>query len=207
MSIVIIGTGPAGRAAASVLPQAVVIARPDATAWHAEPGLVWVEDAAGIRAVPFARLLLAADEPLLLLALDCAFADGRPVVGPSGETSQAGIFAAGVVLGATTAEEAARQGAIAARVLAGLPPEGAIATPPPRPLPEVARLDPLAVAQLLESPPGTERSAAALAQAGLRGGRLTSVVAPARNAGFAALAALAPAVLTPRGAQPDAERL
>jgi hypothetical protein len=158
--------------------------------------------------MPFTRLLLAADEPLLLLALGCEFIEGRPVVGPAGETTRPGIFAAGAVLGAATAEEAARQGAIAARALAGLPVEGQIAPPPPRTLPaDPERLDPLAVAQLLEGPAGEARSAMALAQAGLRGGRLTSVVAPARPVGFAALAALAPAMLPPRGTQPDAEKL
>ena len=92
--------------------------------------------------------------------------------------------------------------------MGGLPAEGSIGPPPPRfLLTEPERLDPLAVAQLLEGPAGAERSAVALAQAGLRGGRLTSVVAPARPVGFAALAALAPAVLPPRGTQPDAETL
>jgi hypothetical protein len=206
--MVIIGGGPAGRAAAAILPEAVPVARPAATAWHAEPGLIWLEDAAGVRALPFARLLLAADEPLLLLSLGCEFAAGRPVVGPTGETTVPGIFAAGGILGAASADEAARQGAIAARAMAGLPMEGSIAPPPPRALPaDPERLDPLAVAQLLESEASADRSAMALAQAGLRGGRLTSVVAPARPVGFAALVALAPAVLPPRGTQPDAETL
>ena len=44
---------------------------------------------------------------------------------------------------------------------------------------------------------------ARLAQAALRGPRLTSLVAPARPVGFAALAAMAPATLTPRGPQED----
>lgn len=208
MNVVIIGRGPAGRAAAAILPDAVPVARPEVTAWHAEPGLVWLQDAAGVRALPFTHLLLAADEPLLLLALGCEFAEGCPLVNQEGETTRPGIFAAGAILGATTAEVAARQGAIAARALAGLPPEGCIAPPPPRALPpDPERLDPLAVALLLEGPPGQPRNAMGLAQMGLRGGRLTSVVAPARPVGFAALAALAPAVLPLRDAQPDAETL
>jgi hypothetical protein len=206
--MVIVGGGPAGRAAAAFLPEAVSVARPAATAWHAEPGLVWIEDTAGVRALPFTRLVLAADEPLLLLSLGCEIVAGRPVVGPTGETTVPGIFAAGAILGAATADEAARQGAIAARAMAGLPMEGSIASLPPRALPaDPERLDPLAVAQLLEGEAGAARSAMALAQAGLRGGRLTSVAAPARPVGFAALAAFAPAVLPPRGTQPDAAKL
>ena len=201
--LVILGAGPAGSAAAAILPEARVIARPAATAWHAEPGRLWIETAAGVEAVGFDRLLLCADEPLLLLALGCAFADGRPQVDPTGQTSRPGIFAAGGVLGATRPRR---------------PP--ARAASPPRPWPACrrkaagrhaagrarsrrGRLDPLAIAQLLETPPGPARSAAVLAQAALRGPRLSSIAAPARNVGFAALAAMAPATLTPRETQAD----
>lgn len=200
--LVILGAGPAGRAAAAILPAARIIARPMATAWHTEPGRLWIETAAGVEAIPFDRLLLCADEPLLLLALGCAFADGRPQVDPTGRTSQPGIHAAGAILGATMAAEAARQGRIAAQALAGLPPEGTL-TATPLPEPVTSRLDPLAIAQLLETPPGPARSAAVLAQAALRGPRLSSVAAPARNVGFAALAAMAPASLKPRETQAD----
>ena len=200
--LVILGGGPAGCAAAAILPEARVIARPAATAWHAEPGRLWIETAAGVEAVGFDRLLLCADEPLLLLALGCTFAEGRPQVDPTGQTSRPGIFAAGGILGATTAEEAARQGRIAAQALAGLPPEGTLAATP-LPEPVASRLDPLAIAQLLETPPGPARSAGILAQAALRGPRLSSIAAPARNVGFAALAAMAPATLTPRETQAD----
>ncbi|MBL6455294.1 hypothetical protein JMJ55_08180 [Belnapia sp. T6] len=202
MRAVIIGAGPAGRAAAALLPEARVVTRPAETAWHAEPGRIWIEGAAGVAAVEFSRLLLAADEPLLLMALGCRFEAGRPVVDEAGQTTRPGIFAAGAILGAADAEEAARQGAIAARALAGLPPDGRIAASP-RPLPAAERLDPLAVAQLLEEEPGPDRSARALAQAELRGARLTSLVAPARPVGFAALAAMAPASLAPCGTQAD----
>jgi len=207
MTRIIIGDGPAGRAAAAVLPDAVVVARPACTAWHAEPGRIWVEDAEGVRALPFTALLLAADDPLLLLALGCAFADGRPVVDAGGATSIPGVFAAGAVLGAESAGDAARQGRIAARAMAGLLAESAMPPPTPRALPVAERLDPLAVAQLLETAPGEARTAMALAQMGLRGGRLTSVVAPARPVGFAALAALAPPSLAPAPAQSDREAL
>lgn len=207
-SVVIVGAGPAGRAAASVLSAARIVARPDATAWHAEPGRIWIETASGVQCLPFARLLLCADEPLLLLALGCAFAGGWPVVGTKGETSVPGIFAAGRILGATTPEEAARQGRIAACGLAGLAVEGGIDPPPPMPeAPGTERLDPLDIAQLLERPPGPERNRAALAQARARGPRLHGVVAPARPVGLAALAALAPAALAPRDAQQDAATL
>jgi hypothetical protein len=203
MRAVIIGAGPAGRAAAAVLPEARVVARPAETAWHAEPGRIWIEGGAGVAALDFDALLLAADEPLLLMALGCRFEDGRPVVDEAGQTTRPGIYAAGGILGAANADEAARQGAIAARALAGLPLNGRI-TAVPRLLPAGERLDPLAVAQLLEEPSGVDRNARALAQAALRGTRLTSLVAPARPVGFAALAAMAPATLASRGTQGDA---
>lgn len=57
MSTVIIGGGPAGRVAAAVLPDAILVARRAATAWHAEPGRLWLEDAAGVRSLLFTRLL------------------------------------------------------------------------------------------------------------------------------------------------------
>jgi hypothetical protein len=204
MGTVIIGAGPAGRAATAILPEARVIARPGMTAWHVEPGLVWVEGVAGVETVAFDRLLFCADEPLLLMALDCGFAGGRPVVDTAGRTTQPGIFAAGAILGAMTPEEAARQGGIAARTRAGLPPEGSLAAVPLPEPPPTERLDPLAITQLLEEPPGPGRNVQVLAQAALRGPRLSSVVAPARPVGFAALAARAPVALAPREAQTDA---
>jgi hypothetical protein len=204
-SIVIIGAGPAGQAAASLLPMARVIARPAMTAWHAEPGRVWVEDASGVTAVAFRQLLLCADEPLLLMALGCAFHDGQPVVDEAGRTSVTGVYAAGRILGAATPEEAAQQGRIAARVASGQPTQGRV-TPrvSPAALPAgTARLDPLDIARLLETPAGPDRNRAALAQAGARGGRLADLIAPARPVGFAALAALAPSRLEPRAQQMD----
>lgn len=205
-SIVIIGAGPAGQAAASLLPTARVIARPKATAWHAEPGRVWVEDASGVIEVEFQRLLLCADEPLLLMALGCAFHHGQPVVDDAGGTSVDGVYAAGRILGATTPEEAARQGRIAAQAATGRPTEGRIApcAAPTAPPTDTARLDPLDIARLLEIPVGPERNRVALAQVGVRGGRLTDLIAPARPVGFAALAALAPSRLDPREPQSDA---
>jgi len=196
--IVIIGSGPASVEAAAVLPEARVIA----SAWHAEPGRVWIEDASGVQPVPFTRLLLCDDVPLLLMALGCAFAGGRPVVDGTGQTSVAGVFAAGPVLGASEAD-AERQGRIAGSVLAGLPVEGAIvAVPIAEPAP-AERLDPLDLAILLEQKPSPERNRIALAQANARGPRLGGIVAPALPVGFAALAAIAPAVLTARDPQDD----
>ena len=55
--IVIVGAGPAGRTAAELLPQARVIARPDATAWHAEPGRLWLCRGMVILLVRLARQL------------------------------------------------------------------------------------------------------------------------------------------------------
>jgi hypothetical protein len=206
-AIVIIGAGPAGRAAAEAAPSARVVARPDATAWHMEPGRLWIEAASGVEAVPFTRLVLCADEPLLLMALGCAFAGLRPVVDRRGETSKPGVFAAGRILGASTAEEAARQGRIAAAAAWGEPVEGAIeasrAGDPVMP----ERLDPLSLAELLEQAPGPERNRAALAQALARGPLLSATVAPARPVGFAALVALAPASMPDRDLQQDSGRL
>jgi hypothetical protein len=208
-SIVIIGAGPAGQAAASLLPTARVIARPRTTAWHAEPGRVWVEDTSGITAVEFRQLLLCADEPLLLMALGCAFHHGQPVVDDAGGTPVPGVYAAGRILGAATPEEAARQGRIAAQAATGRPTEGRVAVraSPTAPSADAARLDPLDIARLLGTPAGPERNRAALAQAGVRGGRLVDLVAPARPVGFAALALLAPSRLDPREPQADAATL
>jgi hypothetical protein len=203
-TIVVIGGGAAGLAAAAILPAASVIARPDATAWHAEVGRIWIETASGIDAVPFTHLLLCADEPLLLHALGCAFAGERPVVDARGATSVDGVFAAGRILGATTPEQAARQARIAASALAGLPVEGRIELEPSVENASVERLDPLDIAILLERPVGPERNRVALAQTKARGDRLNGLVAPARPVGFSALAAAAPVKPEPREHQHDA---
>lgn len=206
-TIVVIGAGPAGLAAAAILPAARVIARPEATAWHAETGRIWIEAASGIASVAFTHLLLCADEPLLLHALGCTFLGDRPVVGACGDTSVDGVFAAGRILGATTPEQAAQQARIAASTLAGLPADGRIEVEPGVEHALVERLDPLDIAILLERPPGSERNRAALAQARTRGSHLTGLVAPAHPVGFMALAAAAPAKLDPREAQQDAASL
>lgn len=205
-TIVIIGAGPAGRAAREILPDARIIARPEATAWHAESGRIWVESAAGVQAVGFGRLLVCADEPLLLLALGCVFTGGRPNVDAAGATSIPGVYVAGRVLGAVTPEEAASQGRIAASALAGQPAGGRIEAKPLAIL-TTQRMDPLEIAQVLETPPGPERNRAALAQFGARGNRLRDLIAPARPVGFAALAALAPARLEERAPQSDSSSL
>ncbi len=186
-STIIIGAGPAGRAAAEVLPDARVIARPNATVWHAEEQTLWVESEGRVQSVAFSRLLLCADEKLLLVSLGCVFRDGVPVIDPVGQTTQPGIFAAGRILGAASPGEAAAQARVAARALAGLPPEGRIeiscASPPPLSVP---RRDPVEMAALLEAPPGAERDAALLAQVEQIG-----PVRPSRPVSFAALAAFA----------------
>jgi hypothetical protein len=206
-SIVVIGAGPAGLAAAAMLPAARVVARPEATAWHAEPGRIWIEAASGIASVPFTHLLLCAEEPLLLHALGCVFLADRPVVDAHGATSVDGVFAAGRILGAATPEEAARQARVAAATIAGLPAEGRIEVEPGAGHASVERLDPLDIAIMLERSSGPERNRAALAQARARGGHLTRLVAPARPVGFVALAAAAPARLDPREPQQDADPL
>jgi hypothetical protein len=233
--LVIIGGGAAAREAAAILPQAQVLASPAETVWHAQDRTLWIETAEGIGTLTFSRLLLCTNEPLLLLSLGCRFDAGRPVVDQHGETSQAGVFAAGEVLGATDGQSAiaasddqsaiaasdgrpaiaasdgrsaiaawvgpsaVAQARIAARVLAGLPPEGRITVAPAAAAPAPCeRLDPVEIAALLEQPPGTERNRAVLAQAALLG-----AVLPARPVGFAVLAAAAGPV-TPRPAQSDA---
>lgn len=206
-SVVIIGAGPAGRGAASIDASARMLSRPEMTVWHAEPGLVWTESADGVGSVRFDILLLCADEPLLLMALGCAFRGDRVVVDAHGATSVPGVFAAGRVLGAATAEEAARQGRIAARAAlgaaSGAKPEGTIKVTSDGDETAPERLDPLALTALLEQPPSAARNATALAQARARGPGVSGLVAPVRPVGFAALAAIAPAILPERGIQPD----
>ncbi|MCJ2063607.1 hypothetical protein MKK63_12930 [Methylobacterium sp. J-088] len=213
--IVIVGGGPAGRAALAALPGAVQIARPEATAWHAEPRRLWVEGDGRVWAEPFDGLLVCADEPLLLAALGCAIRDGRVVADPEGRTSVPGVSVAGRVAGAANSREAERQATIAARALAAGPAyTNAPMIPPAKTAPAktapaktapaktapaktapaktapaktapALRLDPVDLAALLERPTGPERHRAALAQCAILG-----AVVPARPVGLAALAGL-----------------
>ncbi|MBR0681302.1 hypothetical protein GXW74_12470 [Roseomonas eburnea] len=186
--VLILGRGEAAREAARHLPDALVL---EAPAWHAEPGLVWVEDAAGVRALPFARLLVLEDAPLLLAALGCTFDGGVPVVDERGETSVTGVFAAGAVLGAADAVAQARSAALA---MAGRPIDDTVVATA-RPLPAAERVDPVEIAGLLED----GREPEALAQAALLG-----PLHFARPVGLAALAALASERPASRPAQTDA---
>ncbi|WP_267426806.1 hypothetical protein [Methylobacterium sp. GC_Met_2] len=192
--IVIVGGGPAGRAALAALPGAVQIARPEATAWHAEPPRLWVEGDGRVWAEPFDGLLVCADEPLLLAALGCAIRDGRVVADPEGRTSVPGVSVAGRVAGAANSREAERQATIAARALAAGPAyTNAPMIPPAKTAPAktvpALRLDPVDLAALLERPAGPERHRAALAQCAILG-----AVVPARPVGLAALAGLVAAM-------------
>ncbi len=193
MRVVIVGGGPAGRSALAALPQAVLVTRP-AVAWHAEPGRVWVEEAGTVRSEAFDALILCADEPLLLSALGCVFEGVRPGVDGAGRTSVPGVFAAGLVCGATRGETAAAQGRAAAEAVgsAAWPALDGAAQAAPE------RLDPVALASLLEQPLGPGRNEAVLAQAALLG-----PVLPARPVSLAALAALTPERPVPRPVQPD----
>jgi pyruvate/2-oxoglutarate dehydrogenase complex dihydrolipoamide dehydrogenase (E3) component len=129
--IVIVGAGPAGRAAAALLPQARIVARPDATAWHAEPGRLWILERGQIEAVSFDILVVAAPVLHLLLALGCRTRSWRPAVDAQGRSSVPGVFAAGAVLGAATESEAARHGRIVAQAVRGRAPEGTVTVGPP----------------------------------------------------------------------------
>ena len=199
MSTLVLGDGAPAREALRHLPGASLVPG----AWHAEwwdgSGRLWVEDAAGVRALFFDRLLVLNDASLILAALGCAFAGAAPVVDERGETSHRGVFAAGLVLGATGAEAEA-QARIAALALAGKPGEERI-VPPTRVLPAAERLDPVGLAALLEEPPGPSRNDAALAQCALVG-----PVTFASPVSFAALAATAGDMPAPRPVQDDAGR-
>lgn len=199
MSTLVLGEGAPAREALRHLPGGRLVPG----AWHAEwrdgSGRLWIEDAAGVRALVFDRLLVLSDAPLILAALGCAFAGAAPVVDERGETTRRGVFAAGPVLGAAGAEAEA-QARIAALVLAGEPGDGRI-VPPARALPSAERLDPVGLAALLEEPPGPSRSDAALAQCALVG-----PVAFASPVGFAALAATAGDMPVPRPVQHDADQ-
>lgn len=183
--IVIVGGGPAGRAALAALPGAVLIARPDATAWHAEPGRLWVEGDGRVWAEPFDALLVCADAPLLLAALGCAIRDGRVVADAEGRTGVPGISVAGRAAGATHSEAAERQAITAARALAAGATALELPAIPPPETPDVLRLDPVDLAALLERAAGPERDRTALAQHAILG-----AVVPARPVGLAALAGL-----------------
>ena len=195
--VVVVGGGPAGAAALERLPGAVAIARPGTTAWHAEPGRLWVEGDGRVWAQPFDALLVCADEPLLLAAMGCAFSGGRVAVDGEGRTSVPGVFAAGRITGAGTAQDAAAQARIAAGALrAGRLGPAPAATDTPSTA--VARLDPSGIAALLERPAGPARDAEALAQCALLGPLL-----PARPVSLAALAALVDVMPDPVPPQRD----
>lgn len=136
--IVIVGGGPAGQAAFEYLPEARLIARPDATAWHAEPGRLWILRDGRVAEIGFDILLVAAPCPQLLFALGCGAHGWAPEVDADGRTSVPNVFAAGAVLGATTPEQAADHARIAACAILGLPSEGGIVPREPlaEPLPE-----------------------------------------------------------------------
>jgi NADPH-dependent 2,4-dienoyl-CoA reductase/sulfur reductase-like enzyme len=130
--IVIIGGGPTGRTAAALLPGAALVARPETTAWHVEPGTVWTWHGDTVTPIGFDTLVLAAPVPQLALALGCAMRDWQPMIDPAGRTSVAGVFAIGALIGAATVEEAQRQGRIVAQFLRDEEREGEItATDPP----------------------------------------------------------------------------
>ncbi|MCJ2088617.1 hypothetical protein MKK88_21930 [Methylobacterium sp. E-005] len=183
--IVIVGGGPAGRAAHAALPGAVLIARPDATAWHAEPGHLWVEGDGRVWAEPFDALLVCADEPLLLATLGCGIQAGRVVADAAGRTGVPGISVAGRVAGAADRQDAERQAILAARALAAGSVDTDAPVIPPAETLAALRLDPVALAALLEQPVGLERDRAALAQHAILG-----AVVPARPVSLAALAGL-----------------
>ncbi len=124
--VVIVGGGPAGSAAAALLPEARLIARPDATAWHGEPGTIWILQGDTVEPIGFDVLVIAAPLPRLAIALGCAMRGWLPEVDEAGRTSIPGVFAAGAIMGAASAEEASRQGRIVAQAILGTTPEGAI---------------------------------------------------------------------------------
>ncbi len=206
--IVVIGGGPTGRAAMACLRGATLLARPEITVWHAEPGRLWVEADGRVWAEAFDALLLCAEEPLVLAALGCCFAEGRPVVDDRGATTVPGVFVAGRMCGAATPEHAAAQARAAADALLGA--DGArpaqcprLATPaaPPAAAGEDRR-DPVGIAGLLETAPGPDRNTAALTQCALLGPLL-----PARPVGLAALANLSGPRPAPLAPQQDDERV
>lgn len=127
---IIIGGGPAGRAAAALLPGAAVLSRPEVTVFHAEPAAagwrLWLLQAEEIHSVEAERVVLAAPDLPLAMAFGAAVADGRPVVDRIGRTGAAGVWACGALLGAPDAETAGRQGRIVVADIRGAASEGSI---------------------------------------------------------------------------------
>jgi hypothetical protein len=99
---VIIGGGPTGRTVAALLPGAALVARPETTAWHVEPGTVWTWRGDAVTPIGFDTLVLAAPVPQLALALGCAMRGWQPMIDPAGRTSVAGVFAIGGLIGTAT---------------------------------------------------------------------------------------------------------
>jgi hypothetical protein len=213
--VVIIGGGPAGCAAATLLPSATLVAKPEATAWHVEPGTLWTWHGDAVTPVAFDVLVLAAPVPQLALALGCRMRGWQPAVDAAGRTSTADVFAIGALIGAVTAEEAGRQGRIAAQCIRGEEPDGhVVATDPPAaghdevlcPCLGVTRsavaasclTDPAAIADLF----GLRAGACRMARCGPTLGEAVTLF-PAAPVPLAALAARAGAPPLPRARQFD----
>lgn len=213
--IVIIGGGPSGRAAAALLPGAALVARPEATAWHVEPGAVWTWRGDAVTPIGFDTLVLAAPVPQLALALGCRMRGWQPMIDPAGRTSVAGVFAIGALIGAATVEEAQRQGRIVAQSILGEAVDGEIiAADPPAaeqreilcPCVGVTRsaiaasglTDPAAIADLF----GLRAGACRMARCGPLLGEAVTLF-PAAPVPLTALAALAGAPPAPRERQFD----
>jgi pyruvate/2-oxoglutarate dehydrogenase complex dihydrolipoamide dehydrogenase (E3) component len=213
--VLIVGGGAAGRAAAEGLPSARLVARPETTAWHVEPGTLWTWRGETVSPLAYDVLVLAALVPQLALSLGCTMQGWQPVVDAAGRTSVPGVFAIGALIGARSAAEAERQGGVVAQVILGHPPGGEIvATPPPEPeradvlcpclgvmQADVAAsglTDPAAIADLF----GLRAGACRMARCGPRLGAAITLF-PAAPVPLAALAARACAPPAPRARQFD----
>ncbi|MFS3136123.1 hypothetical protein ACLRDC_12180 [Gluconacetobacter sacchari] len=164
-------------------PQARYLAATGQPIWHGEPGRLWVQSAGQVRAVPFAQLVLVGEARLLCAALGCRMEEAGPATDANHQTSRQGIFFL------RARPDAAAVALVAAAIARGLPPVAVRERPGPNG--SMMRLEPVAVAMLLEQPETGARDGELLGQVALTGP--VAFCKPVKLAALAAIGAERPA--------------